>query len=181
MTLPEVSAARVALLRSFRWHQGHADVWAVFADASALAAVVDGLAAPWADTGVTCVVGVEARGFLLGGAVALRLGVGFRAVRKAGALFPGAKLTAQTAPDYRGLRHHLALQDTLTAGERVLMVDDWAERGAQATAVRELVQRSGARFAGLTLMVDQLPEQARRDLGIVTSLVTAAELGDPGP
>ena len=181
MTLPEVTAARAALLRTFRWHQGHADVWAVFADASALAAVVDGLAAPWAGTGVTCVVGVEARGFLLGGAVALRLGVGFRAVRKEGALFPGTKLTAQTAPDYRGLRHRLALQDTLTAGGSVLMVDDWAERGAQAAAVRELVQRSGARFVGVSLMVDQLPEQARRDLGDVTSLVTAAELGDPGP
>lgn len=172
-------AARRAFLSRFRWHGGHADVWAAFEDGPALSAVVDGLAAPWTDHGVTHVVGVEARGFLLGAAVATRLGTGFHAVRKAGALFPGTKLAVRTAPDYRGLIHELALRHTLTPRDVVLLVDDWAERGAQATAVQGLVDRTGARWAGASLLVDQLDDDTRRGLGRVTSLVTASELVHP--
>jgi len=171
--------ARDALLSEFEWNAGHANVWGVFESATTFAAVVAGLADSWADSGVTKVVGVESRGFLLGGAVAIHLGVGFQAVRKAGALFPGQKRTITAAPDYRGVAHVLAIQDTLTDTDVVLMVDDWAQRGAQALAVRSLVEGSGASFAGLSLMVDQLDDATRARLGRLTALVTADELGDP--
>lgn len=77
-----VTSARAALLQRSAWVEGHADVWRVLSDGPALAAVVEGLAAPWTATEVTQVVGVEARGFLLGGAVAVRLGAGFVGVPK---------------------------------------------------------------------------------------------------
>ena len=68
------------MLSQFRWIDGHADVWAVFRDPSALSQVVAALAEPYRDGDVTTVVGIESRGFLLGGAVAVALGVGFAAV-----------------------------------------------------------------------------------------------------
>lgn len=170
---------RAAFLDRFRWDGGHADVWRAFEDGPTLTLLVEALAAPWLDAGITRVAGVEARGFLLGGAVAVRLGAGFQAVRKAGALFPGPKQTVTSAPDYRGLTPELSLQDTLTPDDIVLLVDDWAERGSQALAVKALVGRSGAQFAGVSLVVDQLDTVTRTALGRVTSLVTAHDLGDP--
>lgn len=176
----DVAAARAAFLEAFAWHAGHADVWPVFAHGPTLAAVVEGLAAPWHDQGVTHVVGVEARGFLLGGAVAVRLGVGFVAVRKPGALFPRGTLTATTGPDYRGAEQQLRMQDVLGPGAVVLMVDDWAQTGSQAGAVQSLVERGGARLAGHSLLVDQLDDVVRSRFGRVSSLVRAEELGDAG-
>ena len=172
-----VEAARAPLLAEFRWCDGHADMWRVFRDSAALVVLVDALAEPWLDAGVTHVVGVEARGFLLGGAVAVRLDAGFHAVRKAGGLLPGPKLSRLTGRDYRGNRHELRTQATLCRGEVVVLVDDWAETGSQAIAVRELVELAGARFAGVSLVVDQLHPDLRGQLGRVTRIVTADELG----
>ncbi|MCZ2814543.1 phosphoribosyltransferase [Modestobacter sp. VKM Ac-2984] len=171
--------ARTALLANFRWIGSHADVWRVFADGDALRAVVAGLVDPWRDQRVTRVVGIESRGFLLGGAAAVALGVGFVAVRKGDGLLPGAGLTTEAGQDYRGLRHRLRMQAVLTAGERVLLVDDWAERGSQALAARHLVESAGAEFLGVSLLIDQLDPAARSALGRVTALATAEDLGPP--
>lgn len=173
-----VSTARAQLLQHFSWKAGHADVWQVFAQPRAFAAVVDGLVEPWRRSGVTKVVGIESRGFLLGGAAALRLTTGFVAIRKGDGLLPGPKMTAEAAPDYRGRRHTLRMQATLTSADRVLLVDDWAERGSQALlAARRLVQATGANFLGMSILVDQLTDDVRAILGVVTSLVAADELG----
>jgi adenine phosphoribosyltransferase len=177
----EVTEARAALLAAFRWESGHANVWRVFADPDAFPAVVQGLVEPWRGQGVTRVVGVESRGFLLGGAVALALGVGFVAVRKADGLLPGPKVTATAAPDYRQRRHPLRMQAVLQPTDRVLLVDDWAERGSQARATRQLVEACGATFLGASLLVDQLDAPAREALGRVTALVFGDEIGPAGP
>ncbi len=175
-----MTAARTALLHDFRWNGGHADVWRVFVDADSLSAVIGGLAEPWRGNGVTHVVGIEARGFLLGAATAVALGAGFVAVRKADGLFPGEKVSTEAETDYRGFRHRLRMQAVLGPADRVLLVDDWAERGSQARAARQLVESLGATFVGASLMVDQLSPTVRSALGRVTALVMAHELGDPG-
>jgi adenine phosphoribosyltransferase len=171
-----IESARDALLQTFRWESGHADVWRVFADADAFAAVVAGLVEPWRTVGVTTVVGIESRGFILGGAASRALRTGFVAVRKSEGLLPGPKLSITSDPDYRGNRHLLRMQAILTPADRVLLVDDWAERGAQARGARQLVESAGAIFLGMSLLVDQLSTQARSDLARVTSLVAADEL-----
>jgi len=107
--------------------------------------------------------------------------VGFVAVRKTEGLLPGPKLMTAAEEDYRGRRHELRMQAVLRADDRVLLVDDWAERGSQARAARHLVEACGATFAGVSLLVDQLDTQARMALGRVTALATADELGDPDP
>jgi adenine phosphoribosyltransferase len=78
--------ARDVLLTRFAWQGGHADIWRVLYDGSAFALVVAALAEPWRASHVTKVCGVEARGFILGSAVAFRLGAGFVAMRKAGTI-----------------------------------------------------------------------------------------------
>ncbi|WP_405561260.1 phosphoribosyltransferase family protein [Streptomyces canus] len=171
-----MSHARGLALERFRWIGGHADVWQIFRDPGALAAVVGGLAGPFRDDGVTAVCGIESRGFLLGAAVAVELGVGFVAVRKGEGIFPGDKLTRRSDPDYRGTRQELRLQRAAVGpGDRVLLVDDWIETGSQASAVRSMVEQCGGLWAGCTVIVDQTTPARRADLG-VRSIVTAAEL-----
>jgi adenine phosphoribosyltransferase len=169
--------AREALLSRFAWEGGHADVWRVFDDGAAFAAMVAALAGPWLTARVSKVCGVEARGFILGSAVAFRLRAGFVPIRKAGSLFPGPKDRETTTPDYRGIPHQLEIQQrALQPNDRVLLVDDWAETGGQALAAKRLIEQRGAIFLGLTVMVDQLSDAQRQGLGHVRSIVRFAEL-----
>lgn len=177
MPASSASSAAELALKHFRWINGHADVWAVFRDAEALRALVTGLAEPVRADGITAVCGIESRGFLLGAAVAVELGVGFVPVRKGIGLLPGDKAFGQTAPDYRGLRHTLRLQrDMLGEGDRVLLVDDWIETGAQAATVRAIVEECGAAWAGCSVLVDQLTDERRACIGPVRSVLLAADL-----
>ena len=172
------AAAKDLVLAHFRWVGGHADVWSVFRDAEALAAVVTALAEPLRGERVDAVCGVESRGFLLGAAVAVELGAGFLPVRKGTGLFPGEKTFGQTAPDYRGLRHTLRLQRAAVAeGDRVLLVDDWIQTGMQATTVKGLVEQCGASWIGCSVLVDQLStEVLRKELGPIHAVLDAAQL-----
>ena len=142
-----------------RWIDGHADVWALFADPASLRECVDRLVEPYRDAGVTHVAGIESRGFILGGGAAVALGAGFVAVRKGGGHFPGELLSEPAARDYRGAESVLRLQaHALPAGARVLVVDDWLETGSQLRAVRALLRRAGADLVGVAVVVDQSDE-----------------------
>jgi adenine phosphoribosyltransferase len=149
----------------------------VLSDAPLLRDAVEALATPFAEAGITKVASVEARGFVLGGAVAVRLGAGFVAIRKPGSVFPGAKAERVTEPDWRGQAHALQAQRAaLGAGDVVLVVDDWAEVGSQAAAAKGLIEDCGAHYAGLSILVDELTDEARRALEPVHAVVSAAEL-----
>jgi adenine phosphoribosyltransferase len=164
------------LLARFAWVEGHADVWRLFADGDLFRPIVAALAEPFRN--VTKVVGIEARGFILGAAVAAELGVGFVAIRKEAGLLPGPKAVRRTDRDYRGAESLLRVQRaSLERGDRVVLVDDWAERGSQALAARELIEDCGATFAGLAIVVDQLEDDVRRRLGRVHALVSHEQLG----
>ncbi|MFD4633937.1 phosphoribosyltransferase family protein [Streptomyces sp. NPDC058284] len=170
-------AARDLVLEHFRWVGGHADVWSVFRDARAFAAVVAGLVEPFREAQVTAVCGIESRGFLLGGAAAVELGVGFVAVRKGQGLFPGDKVERRSTPDYRGHEHRLRLQrSSLGRSDKVLLVDDWIETGSQATAVRDMVSECGGDWAGCSVIIDQLGEDQARELGPVRALLRFEDL-----
>jgi adenine phosphoribosyltransferase len=172
------ASARAAVIDAFRWVDGHADIWRLFQTGEVFQPIVDELAASALTASATKVAGIEARGFILGGAVALRAGLGFAAVRKQAGLFPGTKRSVTAEPDYRGHRHVLRLrEESIGLGDRVLLVDDWAEVGSQALAARRLIEDCGGTWAGVALIVDQLPDARRHQLAPVTSILTAAELG----
>jgi adenine phosphoribosyltransferase len=163
--------------RAIRWVDGHADVWRLFADASLFGRCVSGLVEPYREDAITHVAGIEARGFLLGGAGAARLGVGFVALRKSAGHLPGAVTTQTTGSDYKGETGQLRLQaDVLPQGARVLVVDDWLETGNQFLAARTLLERVGAVVVGASVIVDQTDPEARPQFGKFTALVRAIDL-----
>jgi adenine phosphoribosyltransferase len=172
-------ALAARLTSTIRSVGGHRDVWAVFEDAELFGAVIDALADALEPLQPTTIAGVESRGFLLGGAVAVQLEIGFTAIRKAGGLFPGEKTTAVTEPDYRGNVTELrVLSRSLGPGDRVALVDDWIETGSQALAVRELVEAVGAEFLGLAAMVDDTSDERAEAVPLLASLVDADALAD---
>jgi adenine phosphoribosyltransferase len=135
------------------------------------------LARPFGHAGVTKVLALEARGFVLGTAVSLELGAGLVLVRKEGSIHPGPKATVVAAPDWRGREQMLRVQrHVLGPGDRALVVDDWAETGSAARASRTLVAECGAAYVGLSLLVDQLEDDVRAEVAPVASVVDAAEL-----
>jgi adenine phosphoribosyltransferase len=168
---------RSRLLDAFAWVDGHADVWRFFTDASLLRETAAALAEPFRDDEITKVAGIEARGFILGAAVALELEAGFVAIRKRGSLFPGEKLERDAAHDYLGRAHTLGIQRaSLSSSDRVLLVDDWFETGSQALAATELIEESGARLVGAAVVVDQLSDNTRPQLGRLHALLRASDL-----
>lgn len=105
--------------------------------------------------------------------------MGFVAIRKGDGLFPGPKAERQTETDYRGRETVLRLQRrSLRPGDRVLLVDDWFETGAQALAAKALVADCGAELAGAAVIVDELADEARGSLCPLHALVRADELPD---
>jgi len=105
-----------------------------------------------ADPGATKVVGVEARGFILGAPVAIRAGLGFIPVRKAGKL-PGATLSQAYDLEYGSAEIEVHAED-LSADDRILIVDDVLATGGTAEASIELIRRAGAEVAGLAVLME---------------------------
>ena len=133
------------------------DVTPLFADREAFAELADDLAEPFAGAGVDAVAAIDALGFILGTAIAERLGVGVVAIRK------GGKLPVETIReafiDYSGNEKTLEIRpDLITPGMKVLVADEWVETGAQVTAAVKLVERLGATVAGIvTICMDRTP------------------------
>ncbi len=141
---------------------GRSDIWRAFADRELFARVVAALAVPYRGERYTKVAGLEARGFVLGGAMAAHTGAGFVAVRKADGWLPGDLAETVTEPDWQGHTHALRLQrDALDPDDRVVLVDDWFETGAQALAARQLIESTGATLVGMSIVVDDLSDEAR--------------------
>jgi len=134
------------------------DVTPLFARPEALHAAVDAVAAPFrtgqedGGAAVDRVLGIEARGFVLGAPVAMALGAGFGLVRKAGRL-PWKTHQVSYALEYGedAIEMHV---DTVAAGQRVLVVDDLVATGGTAAAAVRLVRDAGAEVVGCAFLVE---------------------------
>ncbi len=128
------------------------DITPLLADADALAEAVAGLARYARPLNVDCVIAAEARGFLLGPALALELGVGFALARKPGKL-PGETVSAEYALEY-GAGELQLHADALRRGSRVLVHDDLLATGGTARTLCELVERLGGEVAGCGFLIE---------------------------
>ncbi|NJP48975.1 adenine phosphoribosyltransferase [Streptomyces sp. SBST2-5] len=128
------------------------DITPLLADPAAFTALTDELAGIAGQTGATKVIGLEARGFILGAPVAVRAGLGFVPVRKAGKL-PGATLSQAYELEYGSAEIEVHAED-LGGDDRVLIVDDVLATGGTAEASVQLVRRAGAEVAGLAVLME---------------------------
>jgi adenine phosphoribosyltransferase len=135
------------------------DITTLLQDAKGLVAAVDRLAEPFRGLGIQKVAGIEARGFILGGAVAVALGAGFVLVRKKGKL-PWDTISADYDLEYGsdGVEMHT---DSVAAGERVLVVDDLIATGGTAEATIRIIEKVGGSVAGCAVIID-LPDLGGR-------------------
>ena len=142
------------------------DITTLLGDARAFRHAIAAMVQPWAAAGIGKVAGMEARGFILGGAIAHQLGCGFVPIRKKGKL-PYEKVTIGYALEY-GIDEMEMHVDAVAAGERVLLVDDLVATGGTAEGAVKLLRQVGAEVVAASFVID-LPDlggaQKIRDLG----------------
>ena len=131
------------------------DVTTLFSDPRGFRIAIDQLLHPYAGQPIDKVVGLEARGFILGGAIAHQLSLGFVPIRKKGKL-PGKTIEQDYTLEY-GTATMEVHDDALQAGEKILLVDDLLATGGTAEAGIKLIERMGAEVIGCAFIID-LPD-----------------------
>jgi adenine phosphoribosyltransferase len=131
------------------------DITTLLGDARAFRRAVDELVQPWAGTKMDKVAGMEARGFILGGAVAHQLSAGFVPIRKKGKL-PHTTVSIAYSLEY-GVDEMEMHTDAIVKGERVILIDDLIATGGTAEGAVKLLQQMGAQVVAACFVID-LPE-----------------------
>jgi adenine phosphoribosyltransferase len=135
------------------------DVTTLLGDSIGLRKTVDELVQPFAGNRIDKVAGIEARGFILGGAVAHQLSVGFIPVRKKGKL-PWETIGQDYELEYGTDRVEIHT-DAIAKGEKVLLVDDLIATGGTAEATLKLIEQAGGQVVGCSFVID-LPDLGGR-------------------
>jgi adenine phosphoribosyltransferase len=136
------------------------DITTLIASPQGLRAAIDGLVWPFLTSGIDHVVGIEARGFILGGAVAHELGRGFVPIRKKGKL-PHKTIGQDYSLEY-GVDTIEIHADAIHKGQKVLLIDDLIATGGTADAAIELIRRSGGEIVAAAFVID-LPDLGGAD------------------
>jgi len=138
------------------------DITPLLRDKQGFASAIDLFVERFKDRGIDHVVGIEARGYVLGAPIAYAIGAGFIPVRKPGKL-PHNKLSEEYALEYgtNSLEIH---EDAIAKGERVLVVDDLLATGGTAAATGRLMERLGARVEAFAFLVELTALEGRRKL-----------------
>jgi adenine phosphoribosyltransferase len=152
------------------------DVTTLLGDAQGFKATIAQLVEPFRTVPIDAVAGIEARGFILGGAVADRLGCGFVPIRKKGKL-PWKTIGQEYALEYGTDRVEIH-EDAVKEGERVLIVDDLIATGGTAIAAAKLIRHLKGNIVGAAFIID-LPElggvMALKNAGIDSHCLMAFE------
>jgi adenine phosphoribosyltransferase len=135
------------------------DITTLLSDAEGFRDVVDTIVQRYEGVDIDVVVGLEARGFIIGGAIAHQLGKGFVPIRKAGKL-PAEKTSYEYELEY-GTDVIEIHTDSISSGDKVLLVDDLLATGGTAHAGAKLVEKLGGKIVEMTFIVD-LPEVGGR-------------------
>ena len=131
------------------------DISTLLGDPRAFRRAIDELVQPWAGTKIDKVAGIEARGFILGGAVAHQLSAGFVPIRKKGKLpHKTMRMAYSLESGVDDMEIHI---DAIAKGERVILVDDLIATGGTAEAAVKLLQQMGADIVAACFVID-LPE-----------------------
>ncbi len=138
------------------------DITTLLRDREGFRAVIDSLSIPFEGRGIDLVVGVESRGFILGGAIADRINAGFVPVRKLGKL-PGKAVRVSYDLEY-GTDTLEVHEDAVVRGQKVLIVDDLLATGGTARATVDLVRKLGGSVEGLAFLIELVELSGRQKL-----------------
>ena len=130
------------------------DITTLLRDPAGFTTTVDVLSTPYEGQGIDAVVGIESRGFILGAAVAQRIGAGFIPIRKPGKL--PAKSIRETYDHEYGKDALEIHEDAIGKGQRILIVDDVLATGGTAAAAVQLVRKLGGELHGLAFLIELL-------------------------
>ena len=136
------------------------DITTLLGDARAFRRAVDEMVQPWAGSKIDKVAGIEARGFILGGAVAHQVSAGFVPIRKKGKL-PHTTVRIAYSLEY-GVDEMEMHDDAVKPGERVILVDDLIATGGTAEGAVKLLRQMGAEVLAACFVID-LPELGGAD------------------
>jgi adenine phosphoribosyltransferase len=136
------------------------DITTLLGDARAFRRAVDELVQPWAGGKIDKVAGIEARGFILGGAVAHQVSAGFVPIRKKGKL-PHKRVSIAYSLEY-GLDEMEMHEDAIEKGDRVILIDDLIATGGTAEGAVKLLRQLGAQILAACFIID-LPELGGAD------------------
>jgi adenine phosphoribosyltransferase len=139
------------------------DITTLLRDPEGFRVTVDMLSTPYQDQGIEAVVGIESRGFILGAAVAERIGAGFIPIRKPGKL--PAKALKETYDLEYGKDALEIHEDAIGSGQRILIVDDVLATGGTAAAAAKMVRRLGGELHGLAFLIELLGLNGKAKLG----------------
>lgn len=134
--------------------RGRCDVTPIFANPEIFRNLISDLLRPFSGEKLNVIAGIEALGFVIGGAMSYKTGIPFAVVRKGGKL-PGKKGTVirTSCIDYTGERKTFEMsKGSIKNGDRVLVADEWIETGAQIRAAINLIERQGGKVAGITVL-----------------------------
>jgi len=150
------------------------DITTLLRERRAFETTIEALIAPWRNVGIDKVAGIEARGFILGGAVAHGLRAGFVPIRKRGKL-PHETVRVAYSLEY-GVDEMEMHRDAISRGEKVLLIDDLIATGGTATAAAQLLKEAGADMVAASFVID-LPDlggaKRLRDAGIEVQALLA--------
>lgn len=146
------------------------DLTPVLADAEALRVVIREMARASEDLGADIVGGLDARGFLLGSAVAYEMGVGILAIRKKGKL-PPPVITQEYETEYSTAALEIPASGIDLEGKKVVLVDDVLATGGTLSAATDLIQRAGGSVVGYVVMLEVQGLDGRSRLGDVPVVV----------
>src|SRR5215218_8563946 len=130
------------------------DITTLLRDPQGFKMTIDVLSTPYVGQGIDSVVGIESRGFILGAAVAERIGAGFIPIRKPGKL--PAKAIKETYDLEYGKDALEIHEDAIDKGQRILIVDDVLATGGTAAAAVQLVRKLGGDLQGLAFLIELL-------------------------
>lgn len=138
------------------------DITTLLRDPAGFRLAIDSVATPFQDKAISLIVGIESRGFILGAAVADRIGAGFVPVRKVGKL-PSDRIRASYDLEYGtdSLEMH---RDAIDHGQRVLIVDDLLATGGTAKATVDLVKQIGGVVEGVAFLIELVALNGRSKL-----------------
>ncbi len=145
-------------------------IYSPWSDKNLFKKIIDELSNTFLGLEIDKVVGIESRGFILGGAVAYKLDTGFVLIRKKDKMYVGGYskdlVFSEECTDYSGEKKTLEIESGgkgIKPGDKVVIIDDWWGTGSQGKAAIHIIEKAGGKVVGVAVMLDEMTDVIKKD------------------